>query len=616
VDPQNPGSPGSKPAPPPPPWMPSPQTGGGSPPSPAPADARTSPPPLPPLGSSSEEPSPAPSTRRTRRLLAVVVATLLVVGGSGAATAFLLFRGASEELLQLVPASSDVVVTAYLDPSAGQKVNLMTLVHRFPALRDDLRLGQEVDDALDEALRDSGLTHQDVLPWLGSQAAVVVDLGPTNDAPTTSVLIASTDDVTAAAALEEGLRNSLGNEETREYGGVTMHVFGLGPSFTSYAIVDHVVVLSDQTIGLTQAIDVSNGATQAIADDPGFLDTISSLPQGRLALAYVNAAEIVDEALAASGLYAATEATPGLETIRAIEGIGMSLSAHPDGLALDVAVRLDPSKLDPTTRGELDQPAHENTMLQFVPADSFVVATQEGVDASLRQVVDQALSLPEGERIRQRLAVDEVLAALTGDLAFEVGSASGPVPVGGAILIGVSDAAAAQRTLDGLAGLVLAAQRRSESFAPSQSGLSERELRELEASQPGPKAMWRTSTYQGTTIRYLDDPSVASTGFLPAYAVFDGAAVIGSSPAEIRKVIDVKNGTELNITASSTYTQALARVPSGGSVLYVDAAAVISMLTPMIPPDVSQNLGPFKTVVEGTSNTSSLITYRLFVEIG
>jgi hypothetical protein len=575
-----------------------------------------SPPLQPPLGSRPEKASPAPSTRRGHHLLAVVIATMLVVGGSGAATAFLMFRGASEELLQLVPASSDVVVTAYLDPSAGQKTNLMTLAHRFPALRDDRLLGQEVDDALDEALGDSGLTYQDVLPWLGSQAAVVVDLGPNGDDPTTSVLIASSDDDAAATAVEEGLRSSLGNEATREHGGVTMHVFGTDPSSTSYAIVGGVVVLSDHEAGLTGVIDASNGTTPAIADDPAFLNTIASLPQARLGLAYVNAAEVIDQAMSVSGLYFATEAAPGLDTMRAIEGIGMSLSAEPDGLALDVAVRLDPSKLDPTTRGQLELPAHENAMLQFVPADSFVVATQEGADVSLKQLVDQALSTPGGERIRQRLEVDAALAALTGDVAFEVGPGSGAMPVGGAILIGVSDTSAAQRTLDALADLVLAAQRRSESFALSESGLSKRELRELGVFESAPKAAWRTSTYADTTIRYLDAPSISSGGFLPAYAVVDGVAIIGTSPAAIRKVIDVMNGTESSITTSSTYAQALSRVPTGGSTLYVDAAALISMLAPMMPPDVAPNLEPLKTVVQGTSNSSSLISYRLFVEIG
>ncbi len=52
--------------------------------------------------------------------------------------------------------------------------------------------------------------------------------------------------------------------------------------------------------------------------------------------------------------------------------------------------------------------------------------------------------------------MDDALAALTGDLAFEVGPGSGPVPAAGAILIGVRDASAVQRTLDGLADLVIA----------------------------------------------------------------------------------------------------------------------------------------------------------------
>jgi hypothetical protein len=40
------------------------------------------------------------------------------------------------------------------------------------------------------------------------------------------------------------------------------------------------------------------------------------------------------------------------------------------------------------------------------------------------------------------------------------------VPAAGAILIGVRDASAVQRTLDGLAGLVLADQRRAGAIDP------------------------------------------------------------------------------------------------------------------------------------------------------
>jgi hypothetical protein len=508
----------------------------------------------------------------------VLLATLLVVGGGGSAAAFLLMRGAGEELLQLVPASSEVVVTAYLDPSAGQKVNLMALADRFPALRDDQGVRRQVDDVLDSALEGTGLSHEDVRPWLGSQVAIVVDVGANVDVPTVSFLVASKDDDAAREALDKALQSSLGTEQTSEYRGAAMHIFGSGTSSVGYVIVDHVVVLSNHSIGLTRVL--------AIADDPAFQETISSLPEGKLGLAYVNPTEIVNRVLSESGLGAVGTA-PGLDLLRAIRGVGATLSAHPDGLAFDVAMRLDPSKLDPATRLQLDQPVHENEVVGFVPADAYVVATQQGLDETLKPTVDQLLTTAEGEQIRQRIGVDDALATLTGDLAFEVGPGSGPVPAAGAVVIGVRDASAVQRTLDGLA-----------------------DLTEV------PKGTWRTSTYLGTTIRYLDDPALTGTGFVPAYAVVDGAAIVASSPTEIRKVIDTGAGSGPNIGGSSSYGRAVARVPDGGSIVYLDVAAMVSRFGAQLPPDLASNLEPFSTVVQGTSNSSSLITYRLFIEIG
>jgi hypothetical protein len=580
MDPNSPGSPGRQHEP--AISMPPPPTGEVVRPT---EGAGLTPPPGSSWGPWSEGHQPASTTRRARRWLVVLLATLLVVGGGGSAAAFLLMRGAGEELLQLVPASSEVVLTAYLDPSAGQKVNLMALADRFPALRDDRRIGEQVDDVLDSALEGTGLSHEDVRPWLGSQVAIVADVGANVDLPTVSFLVASRDDDAAREALDKALQGSLGTEQTSEYRGAAMHIFGSGTSSVGYVIVDHVVVLSNHSIGLTRVIDVSAGSALAIADDPAFQETISSLPEGKLGLAYVNPTEIVNRVLSASGLGAVGTA-PGLDQLRAIRGVGATLSAHPDGLAFDVAVRMDPSKLDPATRLQLDQPAHENGVFGFVPADAYVVATQQGLDETLKPTVDQLLTTAEGEHIRQRIGVDDALAALTGDLVFEVGPGSGPVPAAGAIVIGVRDASAVQRTLDGLA-----------------------DLTEV------PKGTWRTSTYLGTTIRYLDDPDLSGTGFVPAYAVVDGAAIVASSPTEIRKVIDTGAGSGPNIGASSSFGRAVARVPDGGSIVYLDVAAMVSRFGSQLPSDLASNLEPFNTVVQGTSNSSSLITYRLFIEI-
>ena len=57
------------------------------------------------------------------------------------------------------------------------------------------------------------------------------------------------------------------------------------------------------------------------------------------------------------------------------------------------------------------------------------------------------------------------------------------------------------------------------------------------------------------------EPSLASSGFLPAYVVVDGAAIIASSPGEVRKLIDTKAAGS-DVTTSPSYARALARVPT------------------------------------------------------
>jgi Protein of unknown function (DUF3352) len=602
MDPRPPERPASEWEPSPPP----PALGADGPPLPA------SPPPVP-----GTPDAPSPSGHRGRRLLVIVAATLIVLGGGVAAAAFYVMRGSNAELLELVPASSEVVVTASLDPSAGQKMNLLALAHRFPALGDDRDLRQQVNRALDEALQGSGLSHDDVLPWLGSEVAIVVDFS-SNDEVTTSALLASTDDGAAKEAVDKAMTASLGAGQTRDYRGVTLRVFGSDSSLMGYAIVDHVVVISNHQVGLTRVIDVSEGTTPNLADDRDFVDTVSTLPEGKLGLVYVNPTELVSRALSESGLGAAVGSAPGLDTVRALRSIGISLSAQPDGLAFDLTVRLDPSKLDAATREVLDEPVHENATLSLVPANSYAVATQQGMDTTLKQALDQVLSTPEGERLRQRLGIDDALSALTGEATFEIGPGSGATPVGGALVLGVDDPAAVQNTLDRLADLALATQQRAHASSPfpAHGGRSRQQMTQLRSLEPGPgaKVAWRTTTYQGATIRYLDDPSLTASGFFPAYAVLDGAALIGSSPAEIRKLIDV-NGGQPSITSSSTYTRALARVPSGNSSLYLDAEGIVSQFASALPPDVEANLEPIKTVVTGGTNSSSRVSARLFIEI-
>lgn len=553
----------------------------------------------------------------------MVVAAALVLGGGAAATAFLVMRGSSDQIVHMIPATTDVVTTAYLDPAASQKANLLMLARKFPALSEDGSVSGSLNDMIDDMFQDTGLSHEDVLPWLGSQLSAITELDPDTLDPTTGLLIETNDEEAARRALETLTKDE--SLETHTYKGVETHTGEDG----SWAIFDGVVVLVDDSTSLTTIIDTSQGDSKAIADDPRFVSTLAALPEGKLGFVYINPARFIDLfATLSQSVGMDDSSAPGLDQLRAYQAIGISLSAERDGVAIDVTVRFDPSMLDAETKALLDAPANDNAMLSFIPADSYAVFSQENVDLSLRQAMDQILAAaPPGEGIPERFGVDETLASLTGDVAFEVGPGTDG-PVGAAVLLGVDETGPAQKTLDELAGTIVPLLQSS--YGTATPELTNREIKQLEKygidpgefDVEGPTVRWRSTSYQGTTIKYLEDSDLAGSGFAPAYAVLDGAAVIATDPGEIRQLIDVQHG-EAAITGVPRYVDAIGRVPAGGGVAFVDVEAVVSAIRAALPPEVQAafeedagpNLAPVKVLVTGTENSSQGSTTRIFVVI-
>lgn len=583
------------------------------------------PPPAPPgeAFASSQQVAAGPTRRRGRTVIAMVVAAALVLGGGAAATAFLLMRASTDRIVHMIPATTDVVMTAYLDPAASQKVNLLALARKFPALSEGGGVGGGVNDTLDDLLADTGLTHEDVLPWLGSQFSSIVEFDPDNLDPTVAVLIETDDEEAADRAISKLTEPE--SLESHTYKGVDTHVGEEG----AWAIVDGVVILVDHPTFLTKIIDTAQGDTSAIADDASYVSTIAALPEGKLGFVYVNPTRFIDQFTAmAEGLGLEDSSAPGLQQLRAYRAIGVSLSAERDGLAIDFTVRFDASKLDAETKALLDAPGHDNAMLSLVPADSFAVLTQETVDLSLQQAIDQfGASAPEGLGIHSRFGVDETLASLTGDVAIEV-SPGTEGPVGAAVLLGVDGTAPAQKTLDELAQTVVPLLQST--YGPAAPGLTKHDIKELERLGIDPASLdiqvptirWRSVDYQGTTIKYLEHSDLAGSGLAPAYAVLDGAAVIATDPGEIRQLIDVQNGAP-GITSAARYVDAIGRVPAGGGAAFVDVEAVVSAIREALPAEMQAafdkeagpNLAPVKAFVTGTENSSQGSTTRIFIVI-
>ncbi|MEA2579206.1 MAG: hypothetical protein QOE83_98 [Actinomycetota bacterium] len=587
-------------------------------------------PPPPPYGAGFPDASMAttgapvpPSHKKGKRTLALVIAALVVVGAGGAAFAFMQLRGSSDMLMRQVPASADIVATVYLDPAAGQKMNLFRMTDQFPVLGSESDIKQRLNTVLDQAGQGMGLNHSD-FQWLGSQAAVVVDF-PGAASPNIEVLI-NVDDVDAAKATLTKVRTdpALGGGETwkdAQYKGVTISSSSGGPG--AYAFVGDTLVISNTASGVESIIDTDQGGP-SLADSSDLKATSDGLPDGRLAFVYVNAKALLPLAQAAIAQSAGAAAgTFDMSGFQAIRGIGITVSAESDGLAMDVNESLDPTKLTASQKAALAEP-HDNPLTSYVPTDAFGLAQAEHVDTMITGAITQLEAAnPDVARQLSEAGVtgpDGLLSVLTGDIALEVGPGTPALPVSGALIVGIDDQTKFADAVTKLKDLVAGNQRCSfsavgqainagngqvASNAPSPSFSSDC------TSQPAPK--WETEDYKGTTINFVTDHGSPSI----AYATVDGAGFVGIGPDSIKALIDAKAGQ--NITSNANFTTAQKVVPSQSSFFYVDLHGVLqAAATNSSDPSLSQAvtvLEPIKAIAIGAESASDHTHVRFMILI-
>ena len=585
-----------------------------------PLPATPPPPPTPDMPYSAAMDTPAAPSRKGRRTLAVVLAAIVVVGAGGAAFAFFQLRGSSDMLMSQVPASADLVATVYLNPAASQKVDLFRMTDKFPVLGSESDLTQRLNTYLDQAGQSVGLNHND-FQWIGSQAAVVVDL-PGAAAPNIEVLI-NVDDMAAARATLTKARSTpgLSGWTDNQYKGVTVSSAGSVGSGGAYAFVGNTLVLANTTGGVDSIIDTDQGGA-SLADSADFKATSAGLPDGRLAFVYVNVNSLLQ--LAQSMGSAAGISSGALDTtaLQAIRGIGMTVSAEPTGLAMDLDASLDPSKMSDPMKALYSGTAHDNPLLSDVPANAFAVAQMENVNAVFTALIDQVSKTSPDVTAKLEAAgvsgPSGLLSTLTGDLAFEVGpgAAGAPVPVSGALLLGTNDTTKFNAAVAKLRDLAATSQSCSVSASGgmTSSGIALPGTRSSSCTTT--VAKWLTQDYKGTTINY-----VASDGTTPtlAYATVDGAGLIGMGPDSIKQLIDAKAGA--NITSNSTFTTAQAAVPSQRQFFYVDVQGMLQGIATASPDQAASMqqaialLKPVKAVVIGAESDSTHSHSKLLIEI-
>src|SRR5438132_2643307 len=483
---------------------------------------------------------PTSPKRRAGRVLGIALALAFVLTAGSVAVALFALRGSPETLSKMVPADVDVYLSVNLDPGLGQKAAAARLASKFPSLRP-AEIRKNVENVLDEMVRSvsSDLSfRRDVEPWLGSQVAVIGRVQQ-NDV---AVLLASKDDGAAEAALARAVAHSGDHWSTTVHAGVTVHVGPRdGPPAGAYALVDHAVVFgSSQTI-VESVIDADAATSPRLTDTPSYRQTVVSLPTSRLALVYMNYPSLVKSlrgAALSSGLFGSVSGGVSLDAYR---GLGVAVSAESAGLALDVSIPLDRSKLSPDDLAMLSDPRDARPLLAWVPARAFAfVAGPRAPARVFLQTLENTPGLPPGiARELRRLGVtgpNGLETHLTGDLVIE--GSQGVSSPAGAILIGTDDEAVMSRTLERVARLLtsrtLTDVASGRSTVPPTQGYSSAVLTKRT------HVRWATLTHDGVSIRYV--ARGGPPGLRPAYAVTGGMGIIASSPEELEAVLDTKAG--------------------------------------------------------------------------
>jgi len=544
-------------------------------------------------------------------LFIFALVALLIVGGGAAAGVLYAIRGTSDVLIGKVPADSLVYATIYLDPAAGQKINVARLAEKFPALRGE-SLGTSLDRLMNEALGGTGMSFRDdIEPWMGSQVGIA--LVADGDEPGLALLVDSEDDAAAMKAMDQ-LKGPGTQSKQVEYEGTTIWKGGS----SSMAMVDGTVVFGDSEYIIERVIDTANGG-KSLSSNDAYTDTTLALPKQRLASAFVNGAEVVDmiERQAVAGAAGSVDRQL-LGSLGSFEGLGMTLSAESDGISMKFASSIDTSKLP--NNPEKVKP-HRNAVLEWTPQDSYGLMAGTGLKGTLRGMKDRMEEASPGSSFAlDMFGLGAAIDSLQGDYGLVVSPGTDGIPAG-AFMMASNNDPAMQDFMDSVSILI------SRSLG---DGLLERTV----TSQSGPVPLgdemlpikmttptWQTEDYEGVSISFLEIPGKGAevVGFTPAYAVSDGMAMIATSPDEVKALLDTRDGESLAITSDFNSAMAHADEENTG-LMFIDTAQIVDAVgakatTGGMDAETMANLEPVRSVVMTSGGTSARPTATVFVLI-
>jgi hypothetical protein len=498
----------------------------------------------------------------------LVIASVTLVGLVGIAVVavyLVLFAGAGDRAARLAPASSVAYANLYLQPSAGQQMNLSALIGRLPGFADEAALGDKIDQVVQNLLAVTGLDYRaHVKPWLGDQVAVAA--WPTSTDATQPALVVFAD-VRDPDAARSSLTTLAADQDatftTETYQGVELHV----AQGTAYTLIDDMLIAGNGVDAIRAVVDTSGGQ-DSLAAQPEFAEAMEQLPADHLASFYVDLAGVADASGTTTELAGATTAS----------GV---LVAEPGGLRLSGTAPLAPVSEASAVPGLAD--SEPGTLTAWMPERTLAEVTLFDLGTTLTNALSVAEEVPEGEQVTSALDTvralaafalgvdldEDVLPLLDGETALAFGGIGAGAMPAGQLLLRPSDPDAAADTL-----------RRVADRIGSTGGTS------------------TTETIDGVEITSVSVPDTLDA----AFGTVDGVIVIGLGVTDVTAVAEAR-ADGFTLDATSGYQQAfdVAGVRAGTEV-YVDVGSLGGLLglaveLPDDARDILSGLGSFALTV-------------------
>lgn len=482
--------------------------------------------------------------------LVIALTTLLGLTAAGYIAGYLLlFGGSTDRAAGLVPANAAVYVNVYLQPSAGQQMNLAGLIGRLPGFADDASLDEKIDQVVQNVLSGTGIDYlSELKPWLGNQVAAASWFTDDEPALQRAVAIVEVKDQAAMKSSLEELAERQGESFSDEtYQGVVMRV----GTMSAYAVVAEMLVLSDSADGIRAVIDTHAGGAN-LAARADFRESMNRLPQDHLAAFFVDLAALADGAGMGAGPGGFTTASAALVAER--DGLRLSGSAP-------LPARAEAGDASP------DLGAETSTLADWMPADTIAEVTIFGLRGILADAEAAASGTPEGEQLTDALTtlravaafglgIDldaDVLPLLDREAALALTGIEGDMPRG-QLLLRPDDADAAAAMLDRIAERLVA------------SGGSR-----------------RVEDSDGVEITIVGVPQVGDV----AYASVDGVLILALSAEDVRAAVQAHEaGSSLGAGEAYQRTFELAGGRAGNEA-YVDVGGLLQLfgVTEALPDD-------------------------------